>query len=253
MKTILPSNTNYGGNRASTKYIVIHYCGSVGTAEANANYFKTANRGASAHYFVGHDGEIISSVPENKVAWHCGASKYKHPECRNSNSIGVEMCCKKLSTKTVLASDKDWYFTPETVESAILFVVELMKKYNIDVNHVVRHYDVTGKTCPAPYVHDENQWSLFKLSLEMMLGTNVNPVAFKETTDVKVEPKPVSKEFKVKTKCVMNIRQGTSTTYPIVGEAPKGVYTIVEQSGNWGKLKSGAGWINISAKYAERV
>lgn len=31
----------------------------------------------------------------------------------------------------------------------------------------------------------------------------------------------------------------------------KGVYTIVDQSNGWGKLKSGAGWINL--KYTKRV
>ena len=31
----------------------------------------------------------------------------------------------------------------------------------------------------------------------------------------------------------------------------KGVYTIVAQSGNWGKLKSGAGWIDLS--YTRRL
>ena len=31
----------------------------------------------------------------------------------------------------------------------------------------------------------------------------------------------------------------------------KGVYTIVQTSGNWGKLKSGAGWICLD--YTTRV
>lgn len=43
---------------------------------------------------------------------------------------------------------------------------------------------------------------------------------------------------------VLNIRNGPGTNYNINGELrDHGVYTIVEESDNWGHLKSGAGWI----------
>lgn len=259
MKTILPHSSNYGGVRTKTQYIVIHYTASAGgTAEANGKYFQTANRGASAHYFVGLNGEIVSSVPENYTAWHCGASKYKHKEARNSNSIGVELCCNKLSLATKNATDKDWYFTVETINSACQFVAELMKKYNINIDHVIRHYDVTGKICPAPFVHNELQWELFLETCDKLAkAKQVTPVAT-YVPDIKpaVEPKPVNdSSFKVRLKEEMNIRKGAGTIYAKVGVAPKGVYTITETNllKTWGKLKSGAGWVNISAKYAERL
>ena len=40
-----------------------------------------------------------------------------------------------------------------------------MQRYGIDVDHVVRHYDVTGKRCPMPWVDDPAQWDAFKASL----------------------------------------------------------------------------------------
>ena len=44
----------------------------------------------------------------------------------------------------------------------------------------------------------------------------------------------------------LNIRKGPSTSYPIVGVIrDRGVYTIVETKGTWGKLKSGKGWISL--------
>lgn len=44
----------------------------------------------------------------------------------------------------------------------------------------------------------------------------------------------------------LNIRQGPGTNYPIVGVIrDRGVYTIVETNGTWGKLKSGKGWISL--------
>lgn len=42
----------------------------------------------------------------------------------------------------------------------------------------------------------------------------------------------------------LNIRNGAGTNYSIAGcIRDKGTYTIVETNGNWGRLKSGAGWI----------
>ena len=54
------------------------------------------------------------------------------------------------------------------------------------------------------------------------------------------------------TASVLNIRKGPGTSYAIAGTIEdKGKYTIVETSGNWGKLKSGAGWICLD--YTQRV
>ena len=52
----------------------------------------------------------------------------------------------------------------------------------------------------------------------------------------------------------LNVRQGPGTSYPITTVVHKGeAYTIVSMSGSWGKLKSGAGWINCSSRYCTKV
>ena len=52
----------------------------------------------------------------------------------------------------------------------------------------------------------------------------------------------------------LNVRQGPGTSYPIATVVHKGeAYTIVKMSGSWGKLKSGAGWINCSSRYCTKV
>ena len=48
-----------------------------------------------------------------------------------------------------------------------------MKKYNIDIDHVVRHYDVTRKVCPEPYVKDEEAWLKFKEMVDVEEITDV--------------------------------------------------------------------------------
>ena len=52
----------------------------------------------------------------------------------------------------------------------------------------------------------------------------------------------------------LNIRKGPGVDYAVAGSIKKGqAYTIVEVQNGWGKLKSGAGWINISSKYVQKV
>ena len=209
------------------KYIVMHYVGATGSAENNCKYFQNTYRGASAHYFVGHAGDVWQCVEDQHIAWHCGASKYKHPYCRNENSIGIELCCRKKA-------DGTWYFEEATVKAAQELVKELMAKHNIPVANVIRHYDVTGKTCPEPYVRDTAAWNTFKASL---------------TTT----PAPIASGYLVKvTADVLNVRKGAGTGYKITTQVKKGeVYTIVQEYNGWGKLKSGAGWISLN--YTKRV
>ncbi len=166
-KTYVCNKTNYREKRKdSIKYIVIHYVGASGSAKDNAIYYSlTQNIGSSAHYFVGHgseNGKIYMSVPEESCAWHCGhdsGGRYYHDTCRNDNSIGIEMCCH-------LDSKGMWYFDEETVNSAIELVKSLTSKYLIPIDNVLRHYDVTNKICPAPFVNNSDLWKKFKLNVE---------------------------------------------------------------------------------------
>lgn len=139
-------------------YLVIHFTANDGdSAKNNADYFAREAPGASAHFFV-DEREIWQSVQEKDIAWHCGTrGMYFHPYCRNANSLGVELCSRKRGEK--------YYFTPETVKNAQQFVRSLMKRYGIPTENVVRHYDVTHKNCPAPFVEDAGAWQRFKAGL----------------------------------------------------------------------------------------
>ena len=163
-KLLTPYNFTDKNSTGRIKYIVIHYVGALGGAQDNCKYYAGRYVGASAHYFVGFSGEIWQSVEDEDIAWHCGASSYKHAECRNSNSIGIELCVRKKNTKNLGATDKDWYFEDATVEAAAELTRYLMKKYGVPASHVIRHYDVTGKICPNPYVYNTSAhtWDEFK-------------------------------------------------------------------------------------------
>ena len=51
---------------------------------------------------------------------------------------------------------------------------------------------------------------------------------------------------------VLNVRKGAGTNYGVATQVKEGeVYTIIDESNGWGKLKSGAGWISL--EYTKRV
>ena len=153
-------------------YVVIHYVGAVSTAKNNVDYYARQKLSASAHYFV--DGTSIwQCVEDGNRAWHCGGGLQGSgghsffEKCTNSNSVGIEMCCRKdVSGK--------WYFEDATVRNTVKLTKYLMKKYNIPSERVIRHYDVTGKICPEPYVRNEQMWNAFKDMLKegKALGNN---------------------------------------------------------------------------------
>lgn len=164
-----PSNYR-AGRTQPVRYIVMHYTANNGdTARNNCDYYhRVGGLQASAHYFCDEYG-AMQSVREGDTAWHCGAEagrRYWHPECRNANSIGIEMCSRKRA-------DGSYYILPETVANAAALAREIMQRYGIDTEHVVRHYDVTGKRCPMPWADDPAQWTAFKDMLTPKSTTTV--------------------------------------------------------------------------------
>ena len=133
-----------GRSRAIDR-IVVHYTGTTASARNNATYFsRNENQGASAHYFVDDImPEIYQSVAEGDTAWHAGNWDM------NCRSIGIE----------VVSAGED--FSEVEIAKLAWLVQKLMAKYGIGASGVIRHYDVTGKLCPAPYV-DAGKWAALK-------------------------------------------------------------------------------------------
>ena len=155
------NRNNYGGKRsnADIKYIVIHYTANDGdTAMSNAKYFASGSRGASAHYFV-DSKNIVQSVKDNFVAWAVGGNKYNdvaktgggkfYGKCTNSNSLSIEIC-DDIKNNAI-------YPTEATINNVVELVRTLMKKYNINISNVIRHFDVTGKKCPMYWCGDSQK------------------------------------------------------------------------------------------------
>lgn len=165
-KTELAHRSNFGSTRAysAIKYIVMHYTANDGDrAENNAKYFQSAHKPAtSAHYFVDND-MVVQSVPDNFVAYAVGGKKYTdcaatgggtlYGKVTNANSISIEMCDTHRDGK--------YQATEQTMSNAAELCRRLMDKYGVGIDHVVRHFDVNGKHCPA-YFMDSAAWERFK-------------------------------------------------------------------------------------------
>lgn len=152
---------NYGGTRKATdiKYIVIHYTGNDGdTAKNNADYYAREVIKTSAHYFVDAT-TIYQSVDDLRIAYSVGNKKYAScsstgggkffGKCKNANSISIELC-------DVVKNGK---LEPNqaTVQRALELTRYLMDKYYIPAENVIRHFDVSGKLCPAYWSGKENE------------------------------------------------------------------------------------------------
>ena len=128
--------------------IVVHFTATLASARNNATYFaRNEGQGASAHYFVDDiTPEIYQSVAEGDTAWHAGNW------AMNCRAIGIE----------VVSAGED--FSAAEIQKLAWLVKRLMAKYGIGASGVIRHYDVTGKLCPAPYVA-ASKWAALKAAI----------------------------------------------------------------------------------------
>ena len=154
---------HYGSRKGcKIEWIVCHYPVAPG---CNAwwcyDYYNRTNEAKSAHYAVSTN-DTVSIVPCAFAAWHC-STKDKQVYCgaNNYNSIGVDLMDNKINRKSMSVKDRDWYIDDRTLDRAAWLIAYLMRRYDIDIDHIVRHYDVTRKDCPRPLVgFDCNEYYL---------------------------------------------------------------------------------------------
>ncbi len=138
--------------------VVIHYTGNPGTtAMQNRNYFEglaeSKTTKASSHYIIGLSGEIIQCVPLDEVAYASNE--------RNDDTISIECCIDNSAGK----------FNEKTYDALVELTAWLIGEYDLKIDDVIRHYDVTGKACPKYFVEHESAWEDFKLDVEKYIDT----------------------------------------------------------------------------------
>lgn len=209
------------GGKKVDKIFVHHMAGNL-TVKQCGNVFR--NNAASAHYGV--NGKNIGCyVDEADTAWHCGNFSY------NLRSIGIELANDQG------ASGK-WHVSNNTIETTIQLIADICKRngirklnYTGDLKgNLCMHCWVASTACPGPYLKGKFQYIADEVN--KLLGNGGSFLVKVRISD-------------------LYIRKGPGTNYRKKGFIKPGVYTIVETNGEWGKLKSGAGWICL--KYVNRI
>ncbi|MDO5392185.1 MAG: peptidoglycan recognition family protein [Eubacteriales bacterium] len=136
--------------------IVIHYTANPGsTAIANRNYFEslkdTQDNKVSSHFVIGLDGEIVQCIPSSEISYASNS--------RNSDTLSIE-CCHP---------DETGQFTQATYRSVVELTAWLCKRFDIRIENVIRHYDVTGKNCPKYYVEHADAWLQMKADIQTQI------------------------------------------------------------------------------------
>ena len=232
-------------------YIVIHYTAGVssksGSALSTANYFATSDREASADFIV-DDFYIVQYNPDprNRYCWAVGGAKYGNKGGRlygiakNTNCVSIEICSTNSTGKMQSANSPTYSFTASALKNALELTRHLMDLYGIDADHVIRHYDVTGKLCPGiigwnAESGDESKWNAFKAQLTP--AENKGNMTY------------VGKGIGEATaRTDMTVRDKASTTGRSVGEVKKGqkVEVLEVTRDGWYKIV----WPGASVGYA---
>lgn len=141
----------------SIKYLAIHYTAGASSAPGRAKNMKTAwekAKRASADFGV-DDRDMVQFNPDlrNYYCWAVGDPKTGVVKCldgANRNTISIEICSNlKPGTSAAVPNHEGWYFTEASLNNAAKLAKILMKKFNIPIERVVRHYDISGKLCPG--------------------------------------------------------------------------------------------------------
>tara|TARA_B100000941_G_C28474766_1_gene538510 strand:- start:114 stop:833 length:720 start_codon:yes stop_codon:yes gene_type:complete len=116
------------------KFVVIHYTG-MQSEIASIKRLKSKKSKVSCHYLINKKGEVFQMVPENKIAWHAGKSKWKNFKNLNRNSIGIELTNKghKLGYEN---------FSKLQIQSLVTLCKELKRKYKIPTSNFLGHSDI---------------------------------------------------------------------------------------------------------------
>ncbi|SFA76103.1 N-acetylmuramoyl-L-alanine amidase [Clostridium frigidicarnis] len=221
-------NINYTkGVEIKPKYIVIHDTDNRAkgaNAQANRDFFANhKDAKVSAHYVV-DDSNIVQVLEDNWLGWHSG--EVRNNKMNNKNSIAIEMCVNE---------DNDF---GKTFENTVELTKHLMKKYHISKENVIRHNDVTGKTCPKMMIVDRpNLWGEFKEQIGQENKTDGN----KSSDEISVEEIKNKTEINGKIRNIstlLNIRREANTSREVIDCVENGQNVqVIQHLDNWYKIR----------------
>ena len=238
--------TNKHSSRRGRKItkICIHHMAAVWTARQAVDYFYSTTRKASANYCVGNDGSIAQGVDEAYRAWTTSNFWV------DSQAVTIEVSNSSRGGQ--------WPVSNAALNSLINLVYDIAKRNNIypvtytgDKSGTLQKHEWYSNTnCPGPYLGSKFSYIANEVTRRLKADREgksqsatvaSKPAATKPTVSVSNK----EQAYRVNVGG-LNIRAGAGVGYKINGTIrDRGVYTISEVKGDWGRLKSGQGWINL--------
>lgn len=236
-RSYLGNQNTYAEN--NPKCIVVHNTDNFAAgadARAHARAQHDGNfQNISAHYYVDDGDTAYQAAPHSRGCWHVGINyggKNLFQQYGNKNSIGVEMCVQA------------GYNYEKAFENTAALVREIMRETGIPLERVYRHYDICSKYCPSQ-IMNRGDWDRMKRMIGSGAGSTGTGTAGSGTGKTYAPG-----IYQVQT-AALNIRQAPDADSRIAGTIrDQGSYTVTEiQNTSWGRLLSGAGWVNCHTAY----
>lgn len=209
-----------------------------------------STKNTSCNYCIDSDGQIGGVVDENNRSWCTSSSS------NDNRAITIEVANDGGKSTGYHVSDK-------AIDALIALLIDICKRHNIKkllwrndksligqtkLQNMTVHRWFANKECPGSYLLNKHTEIATKVNEDLGLK-NTNPAISYEEGEK--EPLPDT-SFKVKVE-VRDLRirnkPGAQKT-KIVGFIKPGIYTITKTAiapgaKEWGKLKSGAGYIAL--------
>lgn len=141
---VAANGTNYtNGRQLPISRITCHHMAGVMSSADCGRIFQTPNRGASAHYGIGVDGDISQYVSENDTAW---------------SDANWDSNCQTVSIEVSNSSTGgDWPVSDASWRSLVALVRDIATRNNLLPLQVGRnlfgHRDFAPTTCPGDYLY----------------------------------------------------------------------------------------------------
>lgn len=226
------------------------------TAKQICDYFSKSSVQASPNYGIGKDGDVGLSVDEWNRPWTTSsnandqravtiecASDTTHPYAMTNAvyealiALCVDICRRNGKTKLLWFGDKNTALNYSPKSNEMVLTV---------------HRWFANKSCPGDWLYSRLGDVANRVTAQLSGSSSGGTTGGGNTSGSSGNYKTGMYKVNV---ADLNIRKGPGTNYGTNGViTDKGTYTITEiQNGSWGKLKSGAGWINVSTAYCSFV
>lgn len=244
----LVSYTKISPNRTSPRShaidtITIHCVVGQLSAEAICGCFEGREAKASCNYGIGTDGRVCLCVEEKDRSW-CSSNG-----ANDNRAVTIECACDRTEPYAI---------NSKVYASLIALCADICRRNGIkelkwrgdkslvgqvDKQNMTVHRWFANKACPGDYIYSRLGQIADEVNQRLGSAAGMPEPAPAGNGTGSSLPKPPF-EVKVLVNDLYH-RSKPSMDGGVNGVTGAGIFTVTKVSGNWGKLKSGVGWIYL--------